>query len=310
MKLTLRIVRQLPRGRSQQGAPFQLFLSADEAYVVGAGARAAARSTAACSTRSAASCCSRRRARRCEVDATLDDLKAALADGRVKRFAIANPGACAVRPRRAGGAAAGGPVGGMRRPGWCSAKTCRRRRSSRRAARRRAASSPTRWRSRRRLPRGAHAVLLPEDLHAPLRQRMVLVKGAGETAQRFRRLPAATGRAHGSSGATALCLPARDEHVSHGLVRAYACRCNSPPATVADPAAARHRDRPRARVAALSRQGAGSRRLLALPLVLPPTVLGFYLLVTFGGASPVGRASNPCSAGRWCSASRACCWRR
>ncbi len=29
--------------------------------------------------------------------------------------------------------------------------------------------------------------------------------------------------------------------------------------------------------------------LIALPLVLPPTVLGFYLLVSFGGASPLGR---------------------
>ena len=30
--------------------------------------------------------------------------------------------------------------------------------------------------------------------------------------------------------------------------------------------------------------------LLALPLVLPPTVLGYYLLVTFGGNSPLGQA--------------------
>lgn len=29
--------------------------------------------------------------------------------------------------------------------------------------------------------------------------------------------------------------------------------------------------------------------LLALPLVLPPTVLGYYLLVAFGGASPAGQ---------------------
>jgi molybdate transport system permease protein len=29
--------------------------------------------------------------------------------------------------------------------------------------------------------------------------------------------------------------------------------------------------------------------LLALPLVLPPTVLGYYLLMSFGGASPIGR---------------------
>lgn len=30
--------------------------------------------------------------------------------------------------------------------------------------------------------------------------------------------------------------------------------------------------------------------LVALPLVLPPTVLGYYLLVLFGAASPLGRA--------------------
>ena len=29
--------------------------------------------------------------------------------------------------------------------------------------------------------------------------------------------------------------------------------------------------------------------IFALPLVLPPTVLGYYLLVTMGGASPIGR---------------------
>jgi molybdate transport system permease protein len=30
--------------------------------------------------------------------------------------------------------------------------------------------------------------------------------------------------------------------------------------------------------------------LLALPLVLPPTVLGYYLLIAFGNATPIGRA--------------------
>lgn len=30
--------------------------------------------------------------------------------------------------------------------------------------------------------------------------------------------------------------------------------------------------------------------MLALPLVLPPTVIGFYLLVMFGGTSPLGQA--------------------
>src|SRR5712692_3204656 len=32
-----------------------------------------------------------------------------------------------------------------------------------------------------------------------------------------------------------------------------------------------------------------AQALLALPLVLPPTVLGFYLLVAFGGDSPLGQ---------------------
>lgn len=32
--------------------------------------------------------------------------------------------------------------------------------------------------------------------------------------------------------------------------------------------------------------------LVVLPLVLPPTVLGYYLLVSFGGASPLGRFAS------------------
>ena len=46
--------------------------------------------------------------------------------------------------------------------------------------------------------------------------------------------------------------------------------------------------------------------VLTLPLVLPPTVIGFYLLVGMGPASPVGRHGPHCSAMPWCSASRAC----
>ena len=46
---------------------------------------------------------------------------------------------------------------------------------------------------------------------------------------------------------------------------------------------------------------------LALPLVLPPTVLGFYLLMAFGAGSPLGQWYQGLLAGRLCSASRACC---
>ena len=38
------------------------------------------------------------------------------------------------------------------------------------------------------------------------------------------------------------------------------------------------------------RAKAFAEALVALPLVLPPTVLGYYLLVTFGAASPLGQA--------------------
>jgi ABC-type Fe3+ transport system permease subunit len=40
----------------------------------------------------------------------------------------------------------------------------------------------------------------------------------------------------------------------------------------------------------------------SLPIVLPPTVLGYYLLVVLGARSPVGRAWERSSAGRWSSA--------
>ncbi len=37
--------------------------------------------------------------------------------------------------------------------------------------------------------------------------------------------------------------------------------------------------------------------LVALPLVLPPTVLGFYLLVAMGPSGPIGRATQSCGLG-------------
>src|SRR5918994_305979 len=45
------------------------------------------------------------------------------------------------------------------------------------------------------------------------------------------------------------------------------------------------------RLAYLAFYGRGAAEaLVALPLVLPPTVLGYYLLVAFGAASPLGQA--------------------
>jgi molybdate transport system substrate-binding protein len=74
----------------EQGAPFELFLSADEAYVF----RLADQGLTA--DRGAAYAVGRLvlfvpQGSPLKADGTLADLKAALADGRLKRFAIANP---------------------------------------------------------------------------------------------------------------------------------------------------------------------------------------------------------------------------
>ena len=50
--------------------------------------------------------------------------------------------------------------------------------------------------------------------------------------------------------------------------------------------------------------------LLTVPLVLPPTVLGFYLLVTFGRGRHSGRRFRRSPARRCRSRSRDCCSRR
>lgn len=74
----------------EQGAPFELFLSADEAYIF----RLADKGIAA--DRGALYAIGRivlfaPHGSPLRVDERLDDLKAALAEGRIKRFAIANP---------------------------------------------------------------------------------------------------------------------------------------------------------------------------------------------------------------------------
>jgi molybdate transport system substrate-binding protein len=112
------------------------------------------------------------------------DLKAALSDGRVQRFAIANPehapyGRAAeqaltklglwdsVRPRLVLGEnvsqAAQFAAGGSAQGGIFAYSL---------------ALSPT-------VSRMGNYALLPAELHQPLRQRMVLVKGAGETSRAF-----------------------------------------------------------------------------------------------------------------------------
>ncbi len=167
----------------QQGAPYEMFLSADEEFVdilVEAGLTkgrgdlyALGRLAIIVPNNS-----------RLKADGTLEDLRTALSDGRLKRFAIANPehapygrrAAEALRHARlwdeiedrlvfgenvaqaAQFATSGNADGGIvahalaLAPGLAQASTF---------------------------------ALIPDDWHTPLRQRMVLLSGAGETATMF-----------------------------------------------------------------------------------------------------------------------------
>jgi len=169
----------------ENGAPFELFLSADEGYVdrLAASGRARDRGVLYATGRIALFVPN---GSPLKADATLADLKAAIADGRVRRFAIANPEVApygraarealqsaglweAIQPAlvlgenvsqatqfASGGHAQGGIV--------ASALT----------------KSPE-------VASLGTAVVLPESSHKPLRQRMALMKSAGPEAEAFYR---------------------------------------------------------------------------------------------------------------------------
>ena len=168
-----------------QGAPFEIFLSADEGFVfrladagktVDRGALYAEGRIVLFAPKGSP----------LKADAAFDDLRAALADGRIQRFAIANPEHApygraaeqalkgqglwdAIKPKLVLGenvsqaaqfASAGSAQGGIFAYSLALAP---------------AVGSL-----------GSYA-LIPSDWHAPLRQRMVLMKNAGETARTFHR---------------------------------------------------------------------------------------------------------------------------
>jgi molybdate transport system substrate-binding protein len=167
----------------QQNGPFQLFLSADEQFVFDLAAKgftvddgtlyAVGRVVIIAPHSSPL-----------KADGMLADLKAALADGRVKKFAIANP-AHAPYGRRAEEA--------LRHFGlWDEIKDRLVLGENVSQAAQFATSSDTQGGiiahslalSLDVSKLGTYA-LIPDEWHEPLRQRMVLIKGAGETAQQF-----------------------------------------------------------------------------------------------------------------------------
>jgi molybdate transport system substrate-binding protein len=169
----------------EQGAPFELFMSADEAFVfkLAAAGRTEDRGVLYAIGRIVLFA---PHGSSLELDAGMSGLRKALAGGGIRRFAIANPehapyGRAAeealkktglwdsLRPRLVMGenvsqaaqfAASGSADGGIFAYSLALAPAVAKR--------------------------GSY-VLLPDTLHAPLAQRMVLVKGAGATAREFYR---------------------------------------------------------------------------------------------------------------------------
>jgi molybdate transport system substrate-binding protein len=166
-----------------QGAPFQLFLSADEDFVfrLHEAGRTEDRGTLYATGRIVLFA---PQDSPLQVDARMTGLRAAIAAGQIRRFAIANP-EHAPYGRAAGQA--------LRKLGlWETLQGRLVLGENVSQAAQFAVSGSTQGGifayslalSPEVAKLGRH-VLLPEDLHAPLRQRMVLVKGAGETARAF-----------------------------------------------------------------------------------------------------------------------------
>jgi molybdate transport system substrate-binding protein len=166
-----------------QGAPFELFFSADEAYVrdldrrkltIGGGALYAVGRLALFVPNASP----------VKADAGLDDVAAALADGRLKKIAVANP------EHAPYGRAAREVL--MKKGLWQKARGHLVMGENISQAAQFAASGSVEAGLvayslvlSARMAQAGNYVLLPADWHEPLRQRMVLLNGAGETARLF-----------------------------------------------------------------------------------------------------------------------------
>lgn len=169
----------------EQGAPFQLFLSADEAYVLRLADAGIAQDRGALYAIGRVVLFAPHGSP-LKVDANLVDLKAALADGRIRRFAIANPEhapygrAARAALEHAGLWQAIGP------------KLVLGENASQAAQFAAAGSSqggiiPLSLSRAPEIAKLGSFALIPAEWHAgePLRQRMALMKNAGETARAF-----------------------------------------------------------------------------------------------------------------------------
>lgn len=166
-----------------EGAPFELFLSADEGYVArleerglteGAGTPYGLGRVVLFAPRGSP----------VRIDPDLRDIKAALADGRLQRFAIANP-EHAPYGRAAREILLRAGVWGALKDRLVLGENASQAAQFAATGAAQAAIIPYSLALAPAMADRGSYVLLKEEQHAPLRQRMVLIKGAGETAKRF-----------------------------------------------------------------------------------------------------------------------------
>jgi molybdate transport system substrate-binding protein len=167
----------------RQGAPFELYLSADERYVLDLDEDGFTRDQGALYALGRLALIVPHGSP-LQADGTLEDLRAALADGRIQRFAIANPehapyGARAEEALRHAGlweAIAGRLVLGENVSQAAQFATSGSAQGGLVAYS--LALSP-------KVQALAEFALIPKDWHEPLLQRMALLKNAGPVAERF-----------------------------------------------------------------------------------------------------------------------------
>lgn len=167
----------------QQGGPFQMFLSADEQFVLDLAAKgltvddgilyAVGRLVIVTP-----------RGSPLKADGTLADLKAALADGRLKKFAVANPEHAPYGRRTEEALGHAGLREAIKDKLVFGENVAQAAQFATSGATQGGIIAYSLALSPNVSKLGPYA-LIPEDWHKPLHQRMVLLKGADETAQSF-----------------------------------------------------------------------------------------------------------------------------
>jgi molybdate transport system substrate-binding protein len=269
-----------------QGAPFHLFVSADEDTVfrLADAGRTEDRGRVYAQGRLVLLA---PRGSPLKVDAELKDLAAALRDGRVSKLAIANP-EHAPYGMRAREALQHAGLWELAQPRLVIAENVSQ---AVQFAMSGSAQGGFVAYSLALVPAvaavGEH-VLVPASFHAPLAQRMALDQGRTAGGAGLPRLPAHAGRP-GRVAAPRLLGAGRLNRAARRHDRLAGAR-PEPGAGGGDAAGAAAAG-PVGWAAGWPQPWRGKawiEALVVLPLVLPPTVLGYYLLVAFGAASPLG----------------------